>query len=253
MIEIDKKIEEIHQSSFVYHRGGQDFYQTDLSVVQSLFDLAPMEQFSLADETCWLAGGSLLRWISIVREKVEPSSYDYDFFSPSRRDLIRMFEQLVRCGYRISYFNFRKRKFIRRSGLKMADLNISLDSADVLLSHEGIREIMRREDLVTIELKSLDGMRVQLIVGFSGYDPIDIISGFDFSICQLATDGRYLYSGRRTWYDLFYRRLRHIDENINLRTSWRFYKFVKMGYRPTVRSMAAAMKSLAFSPLFIGR
>ncbi len=247
--------EQILRTSSVITRGNHQFLQTELPVIYKLFDCIPEEEFLLANEVCWLAGGSLLRWLSgcINRTKQSDMFYDRDFFFFSRQDLYTTYKKLISNGYQIVCFNVKERKFIHRKSIRAEDLNLQSMTSAQILSNRKITDIIFRKDLIVAELQSPQKKRYQLIGALHCNDPLGVIEQFDFTISQFATDGKNLYTGINTWNDLFHQKLSYIDKTVNLRTAWRVYKYTRMGYRPNVKCLAAAAKSLLLSPTFIGR
>lgn len=74
--------------------------------------------------------------------------------------------------------------------------------------------------------------KIQLICKKFFDKPQDIIDYFDFTVCQVVTDGSDLMVGKRTHYDIKHRLLRlsgEINEKIVVR---RFTKYLCKGYRP---------------------
>jgi hypothetical protein len=88
-----------------------------------------------------------------------------------------------------------------------------------------------------------DYFDVQLISKKFFSSPEDIIDYFDFTICQVVTDGDQVMIGPRTHYDIKHKILRfNGDVNSTLAVK-RFTKYLCRGYRP-VDGMVAQMMSL---------
>jgi hypothetical protein len=244
----------ILRASSIVTRGEQNFLKTPLSVIGNMVDLSLIAQeYSFVSEECWLGGGTLIRLLSGQGKMGDERSYDRDYFFPTRQAMEIVFEKMIQKHYTIKSFNFFKRKLIRRASITADDLDLPSDVPINIIKNSKVQEILHRQDLVTVELLSPKGIRYQLIAGYTGKDPVEIINKSDFTICQLAIDREYIYSGTKTWNDLSARRLQHTGTRIQIFTSWRVFKFMKMGYRPTPQTLLIALKSLILAPFLICR
>jgi len=246
--------EQIFRASSSLLRGNQTFLKTPLALISDIVDLSSLtEECSFVGDKCWLAGGTLVRLLSNHGRAVDSRSYDRDFFFPSRQAMITVFEEMILSGYLITHFNFRKRKIIRRTTITSKELDLPSDLPNKVISHSKVQDILQREDLVTLELLSPKAIRCQLIVGYTGCDPVEIINQFDFTLCQLAIDREYLYSGDNTWNSLITRQLQTTGtgKGVSIMFSRRVYKYMKIGYKPTSRTIKTAIKSLVLYPIYI--
>lgn len=247
-------MEKIVNLSSHIQRDGQLFLKTESSVITGMLDLSLTgEEISFVNQECWLAGGSLLRLLSNSGTAGSQGNHDRDFFFPTARAMVMVFEKMIRDHCEIVRFNFIKRKVLHRTGVTADEIGCSSCSTEEIIASDRVRKTLFRKDLVTIELLSPHGVRYQLIAGFVGNDPVEIISQFDYTICQFATDGEYFYSSVNAWNDLLNRKLRYTGRPTNLRTAWRLQKFMKMGYRPTLHTFLVGIKSILMSPMYIGR
>ncbi len=246
--------EQIFRASSALARGEQSFLQTPLTLIREMVDFTLIEEeFSFVSKDCWLAGGALLRLFATQETNADGKTYDRDFFFSSRQAMVTIFEEMIQNGYSVVNFNFLQRKFIHRTSITEGDLQLQSCTPEEIINDGRVRDILQRNDLVTLELMTPEKVRCQLIAGYTGNDPLEIIDRFDFTLCQLAIDRDSIYAGADTWNDLFERKLCHTGNAVNMQTAWRFYKFLKMGYRPTVQSVLILFKALILTPTFLGR
>lgn len=74
---------------------------------------------------------------------------------------------------------------------------------------------------------------IQLVKKRFYSSPEEIINNFDFTICQLVTDGKSVVLGEKTLHDLNRRLIRHTSNNLSENVINRMIKYMVYGYRPT--------------------
>lgn len=93
-----------------------------------------------------------------------------------------------------------------------------------------------------------DGIKVQSIY-FQYFDsPQAVIDSFDFTICQLAYDGEYLYAGEYTLWDIARKRL--VVNKISFATSTvrRLIKYAKQGFTACSGCISEILKAVVVNP-----
>ena len=90
--------------------------------------------------------------------------------------------------------------------------------------------------------------KIQLICRKFFSKPQDIIDCFDFTICQVVTDGVSVVVGKRTHYDIKHKILRFAGEVNPKAALRRFTKYLCKGYRPVdgMVSQILALPDIAF-------
>jgi|SaaInlV_200m_DNA_4_1039719.scaffolds.fasta_scaffold17092_2 hypothetical protein len=74
---------------------------------------------------------------------------------------------------------------------------------------------------------------IQVIVRDIFKHPYDIIDRFDFSVCQVVTDGNEFIFGKYTKYDLRHHVLRYVRDSDPIKgTIGRIIKYITYGYKP---------------------
>ncbi|MBC8393152.1 MAG: hypothetical protein H8E17_11370 [Deltaproteobacteria bacterium] len=247
------KIEKILQASIRFQKGNRRFIKTEISRICRLFNISRLPESLFTSDTCWLAGGSVLAWLSGGSIRGEADNHDRDFFFPTRQALLATLVTMLKQKFQIYRFHLRKRRFIKRTYIHAADIGISTIIPKMIVENPKFIHVLSRPDLVVVQLQSSTGIVYQLVAAYTGREPAGIIQQFDYSICQLAIDGKYLYAGPDTWHDIMHRKLRITHLKTNIQTAARCYKFMKMGYHPTGKTAAAVIKSILFLPVYICR
>ena len=85
----------------------------------------------------------------------------------------------------------------------------SLEQYDMLVKNIGLKPIVENEHNITYLLPVNKEKSIKLqIVKIGTYNSVlELISFFDFTLCQLAYDGEMLYSGEFTLFDLMRKRI----------------------------------------------
>lgn len=161
----------------------------------------------------WIAGGAGLRWY----QGLTTDSSDIDVWFRNRIQ----FEQV---------FN------ILTSYVKYFALVCKTENAVTL------RFTIPTEDRST-DQPYPDYFDIQLISKHFFMTPEDIINYFDFTICQVVTDGEQVVLGPRTHYDIKHNILRFSGEINPKLAVRRFTKYLCRGYRP-VDGMLAQIAAL---------
>ena len=167
----------------------------------------------------WLAGGSLR---SVVENSKRETDYDIFFREESQyEDLADWLAESERMGYRYSpnmRFEYRFTKTFEADHLTNYKL-------EVVPSTENAMFIDRTFSPTAIEYK------VQLIHGGFFHNSAEaLLASFDFTICQLATDGHTTLIGNSTLYDISQRKLVMSTVRYPVATLKRMMKYSRYGY-----------------------
>lgn len=232
--------------------GGARF---DIDGVRRLLDLPPLEHADLLQPDRWLAGGRLLRWLN-----GDDPGADYDLWFPTRRALRELASDLTARGCGVarastamatswSFLRYRARVLVsrlRRRPHPWAPPPFARwDDPDAVA---WLDEVAYAPWLLLLELFTPDGDRLQLVGGVLRPTPEDLIATFDYTICQIAMDDRYLYVGPRTLVDLAERRLRLDCADDPPRNLRRLLKYLRRGYRPDVRTLVDLARGFGRRP-----
>lgn len=94
--------------------------------------------------------------------------------------------------------------------------------------------VAETENALTYQVKYNGSMfSVQLIVKKFYKDVNDLFSNFDFSICQLATDGKNIKLGQHTAKDLKNKTIRQVGHIKPDTILYRLIKYTILGFKPT--------------------
>lgn len=96
------------------------------------------------------------------------------------------------------------------------------------------------------------GVPIQLV---KSYHPTleDCLNSFDFTICQLGTDGYYLYATEQGWEDIHNNVLRETDNyNDKPHDELRVVKYMIRGYVPEAARLWTYWDSWTFAPIIYG-
>lgn len=111
------------------------------------------------------------------------------------------------------------------------------DRAQARMDKIGAEVIHRSENSFTFRYTGHSvydvSQTVQLIKKKYYSSPREIIDNFDFTVCQLVTDGRSIMFGDRTIYDLNHRLLNSATDYLAENIMSRMIKYMVYGYRPT--------------------
>lgn len=215
-----------------------------VSEVRHVLDLPAMNHHEFLGPSCWLAGGSVLRWICGEHSDGGVTKGDFDFYFPSLDALNATAQAMVERGFRVRGYGSRPRnirEFLTRPVRNERDSGIWNDSGDLAPITAELRE---RLELGTLELISPEGEAIQLVALAFGATPLETIMRFDFSICQLALDDRYLSFGPSTLNDIIDNRFRAENVPWPLTTCRRMFRYIRRGFWPrfgsAVRILALA-------------
>lgn len=221
-----------------------------LSELCRVLDLDPSGIFDLARDGRWLMGGRILRWL----RRGPRNEGDFDLFLPSPEDVDVSMRELLRAGHR--FYALRglhptcplcgrrsqrvgkiedprhqpKPRILCPSCGDVGELPPSAFTAETLAPITTERVAENR--LVVVELESPDGMPVQLNLVYFGEDLAKLSLHADYSICQLASDGRDLYFGPQAFTDLLLGRLRLIELGRPVNNMMRMKKYYRAGFKP---------------------
>ena len=161
----------------------------------------------------WIAGGAGLRWY----QGLTTGSSDIDVWFRNRIQFEQVFNTLT-------------------SYVKHFALVCKTENAVTL------RFTIPAEDKST-DQPYPDYFDIQLISKKFFSSPEDIINYFDFTICQVVTDGDQVMIGPRTHYDIKHKILRFNGDVNSTLAVRRFTKYLCRGYRP-VDGMVAEMMAI---------
>lgn len=197
--------------------------------VQRVLELPEIPNASLLSQRCWMAGGSILRWLCGEFNNKRKTEGDFDFFFPSMEALKQTEQMMLANGYEFRRhigFDPDKRPTFKGALHKMFTRSARQDKENIFLGKEGDR------GSVALEFSSPEGDIIQLITLHTRPTPAEIISLSDFSICQFVMDDRYLYASSTAWSDLLNSRLRVLYIPYPRGTRRRTIKYMRHGFRP---------------------
>ena len=200
--------------------------------LRQALDLPAIAYQAFLGPNCWLAGGSVMRWLCGEQTEGSSTKGDFDFYFPSLEALNTTAQAMVEQGFRLrGYGNPPRniREFLRRSVREERDSGIWDDAGNLAPITPALIE---RLGLGTLELLSPEGKQVQLVALAFDATPLDTIKHFDFSICQLALDDRYLSFGHSTFSDLIGKRFRVECLRWPLNTCRRMFLYTRRGFWP---------------------
>ena len=216
-----------------------------VAAVRRALNSPPISYDRFLATDCWLAGGSVLRWLCGEESEVHAAKreFDFDFFFPSvealdttARTMLAQGFQL--CGYRA--FAQTIRAYLRGGLIAAAGSEICDESGKLA---PVTADLVKRLRLSYLELRSPQGDRVQLVAFFEP-TPFATICRFDLSICQLVMDAEYLQFGPWTCRDLMSKRLRVVDLRWPVSTFRRVLRYALRGYRPNPTALFKVSYSL---------
>lgn len=203
--------------------------------VRRALNLPEMPHAKFLNEQSWVVGGAVLRWLSGEWNGSRPGGGDFDFVFPSLEALRRTRQAMTDQGYVFSRhvaFDPDRRLSVGQVARKIFT-GVGPDALKFRLIKEGER------GSVAVELVSPEGDLIQLVTLYLKSSPVAVISEIDFSICQFALDGQYLYVGPSAWDDLLNRRLRVAYVRHPPATFRRTFKYMRRGFRPYIRTVFA--------------
>jgi hypothetical protein len=131
------------------------------------------------------------------------------------------------------------RKFYLGQNIENSDLDIwfanlaQFEQAKEKIIALGASEAFASDNAVSYKFyEGYDCYNIQLIKRRFFEAPESIISEFDFTVCQLVTDGRKLITGDNTIQDLKTRTLRLVQARLPEYIIPRVVKYIVYGYRP---------------------
>lgn len=209
-----------------------------ISDVREALGLDDLPHRRFLNSECWLAGGSILRWLSGELDTGGASGWDFDFFYPSRDSLIRSALSFLSAGYTFSRYSIKGTpwdKITKRLWPPVPPFE-RWDEGD---GYKCFSDICSRTDLLVVELISPEGVLLQL-AGLQTYPTIDeLLAKFDFSVCQFGIDDQYIYSGPHAWNDLMAKRLRLHRMGYPPLAFKRLLKFSLRGYHPDFHTISS--------------
>jgi hypothetical protein len=97
----------------------------------------------------------------------------------------------------------------------------------------GVTEVYSTDNAISYKFYEPDGVHVLQIIRRRFFDSAeDIINSFDFTVCQLVTDGRKMTVGSQTIPDIKNRVLRLTSNQVPSHIVPRMIKYMVYGYRP---------------------
>ena len=189
----------------------------------------PYSRFLGAD--CWLAGGSVLRWLCGEESEVPATKGDFDFFFPSVEALNATARAMLAEGFQLrGYRAFARtiREYLRGALIEGTGSEICDESGNLAPLTP---ELVKRLRLSYLELCSPQGDRVQLVAFFQP-TPLATIRRFDLSVCQLIVDAEHLRFGPWTRSDLMCNRDHVVEIRWPVATFQRVFRYARRGFRP---------------------
>lgn len=173
--------------------------------------------------TTFIAGGAVRK----AYEGLDFGMSDIDIYSTRPSDIVLKFREV----FGFTSWN-RSRRFVFEDMPAFIPDDIREISIE-LSSGKGVDDIK----IITYKGKYIHIIEDQFILQViqNPYDGInDIFSTFDFTVCQFATDGRYIYTTKESLEDLKTRRLRlHPDAPYkSSNPALRLMKYTLMGFLP---------------------
>ena len=202
-----------------------------LDICQAL-DLPAIAHHSFLGPNCWVAGGAVMRWLCRERTERNSRTGDFDFYFPSVEALHTTAEAMVEQGFQVRGYGSAPRnirEFLRRPVREERNSGIWDEAGNLAPITPALIE---RLGLGTLELLSPEGERIQLVALAFDATPLETIMHFDFSICQLALDDRYLSFGHSTFSDLIDKWFRVECLRWPLNTCRRMFLYARRGYWP---------------------
>lgn len=223
-------------ASQVAHSENPQCRKLPIGDVQEALRLPKMPYSNFLSDQCWLAGGSVLRWLCGEMNEDSLKDWDFDFFFPSRKALIRTAKQLFASGYRFSRYSIKGTAWQILTKRLWPTIPVYQNWGE----GEGFQffcEIVERRNIVALDIFSPEGDLLQLSGVVYRPNPESLNANSDFTICQFAMDDRYLYAGEHAWDDLINNRLRVERIGYPLVTLARLNRFRKRGFRPDARTI----------------
>lgn len=222
--------------------------------IRRALHLPPIPYCEFLGPDCWLAGGRVLRWLCSAEEsgRENESNGDFDFFFPSLKALNVTARAMLAQGFRLRgylFFSRTIRDYLRKTVRKA----VNEDRGSGIWDEAGglapiTAEISERLRLSSLELRSPEGERIQLVAFFRPTPPATILQ-FDISICQFAVDDQHLSFGPWAWSDLLQNRFRVGDSRWPDDTFRRMFKYARRGFWPypgtVLRVSSTALARLA--------
>ena len=210
--------------------------------IRRALHLPPIPYCEFLGPNCWLAGGRVLRWLCSARGggRADETKGDFDFFFPSLKALNVTARAMMARGFQLrGYLAFSRniREYLRKTVRKA----VSEDRASGIWDEAGglapiTSELSERLRLSSLELRSPEGDRIQLVAFFQP-TPLATILQSDISICQLAVDDQHLSFGPWAWSDLLHNRFRVGDSRWPDDTFRRMFKYARRGFWPYPRTV----------------
>jgi hypothetical protein len=133
------------------------------------------------------------------------------------------------------------RKFYLGQNIDHSDFDVwfadqdQFEAAKTKVSSLGVATVFSSDNAISYKYytkNSNEAFNIQLIKRRFFSNPTDIINTFDFTVCQLVTDGRSLMVGPRTIADIKSRTLRLAQLEVQAHIIPRMVKYMVYGYRP---------------------
>ena len=109
--------------------------------------------------------------------------------------------------------------------------------AEKKLANIGATVVHRSQNSITFKYSGHSvydaSQTIQLVKKRYYSSPEEIINNFDFTVCQLVTDGRSMVMGEKTLHDLNRRLIRHTSTTLAKNVINRMVKYIVYGYQPT--------------------
>ena len=221
-------------------RDGVPALKTPLPAFCEMASLVLPAEHRWLSNTCWLAGGGVLKWLERGRSSSRTpmsmlvrQSGDLDLYFPSRSALSDTLLAMMDQGSRLDCLRLRQRRLIRRRKVPASQVLSAARVADSAAREVFAASLRSRDDLAAIEAVTPRGARCQLIAMLTYADPLQVIEDFDYSICQFAIDAEHLYATETAWQDLLARRNRLMNSaHFPPMLLRRLVKYAVRGYLP---------------------
>ena len=166
----------------------------------------------------WIAGGAVRR--TVTGEKMD-TDYDFFFKSPEQADAFE--DALVNLGANLTSRNDKNSTYI-------------LPSMTLSETYEDGQPIFLPE------------IKIQ-VIRFRYYNsPTEVIGSFDFTLCQFAYDGEYIYMNPFSLYDVARKRLVPNVITYGVSSLRRMMKYAKQGFTVCSGALANVLNQVVDNP-----
>jgi hypothetical protein len=234
--------------------------QVDLADVRRILDLPAPPFADLVSPTCWILGGSVLRWLCGGLGKDSYRIGDLDLFFPTTEDFNEKGRQLLALGWTFRGFTSRTVMCHRCGGpaeiahpgpeaMRQRFPEVRCGVCGITGGEEPRRlppgellsltpELIRERRLIALELVGPDDIVTHLSAAVIHPQLATVIGRADFSLAQLALGDGALHFGPYTWTDLLLGRFRHVYAAHPWGEFHRLAKYRSFGFRPYASTVA---------------